>query len=151
MITSLTHIHSLLRWIILAMLLVSIIKAFSGKGRGKDFKLTDGKFFMLTMMLIHIQILVGIALYTMSPLIESAMKSKEGIMGDTINRFWVVEHGLGMLIATILITIGYSKSKKIVNTTKRYSTVAWTYLIALVIIFTSIPWPFRNLGVGTWF
>lgn len=151
MLTGLTHAHSFLRWAILIMLVVSMLKAFQGKSRGGEFKLADGKFFMLTMVITHIQILLGLGLYFISEKVKTAMAIEGGMMKDSVSRFWGMEHAFGMIVAIILITIGYSKSKKITDTTKRYSKVAWFYLIAFLIIFISIPWPFRNVGIEAWF
>ncbi|MEY3715089.1 MAG: hypothetical protein RJB59_892 [Actinomycetota bacterium] len=55
------------------------------------------------------------------------------------------------LIAVILITIGYSKSKRAKTATEKFKPIKIFYLIGLIIILASIPWPFRaNLG-GAWF
>ncbi len=48
-----------------------------------------------------------------------------------------------MLIAIILITIGYRKAK--VGNAKGVFTY---YLIALLLMLAAIPWPFRALGAG---
>jgi hypothetical protein len=63
-------------------------------------------------------------------------------MKDTASRFWAVEHISGMLIAIILITVARGKAK-ILN----YQAAAWLYLIALIILLVTIPWPFRE-GIG---
>jgi membrane protein DedA with SNARE-associated domain len=66
-------------------------------------------------------------------------------------RFYGLEHFAGMLIAVILITIGYSKSKRAKTATEKFKPIKIFYLIGLIIILASIPWPFRaNLG-GAWF
>ncbi len=72
-------------------------------------------------------------------------------MKVTILRFFAVEHTLGMVIAIALITIGYSKSKKAETDEKKFGKIGVFYLIALILILVSIPWPFRTaLGAG-WF
>jgi hypothetical protein len=56
-----------------------------------------------------------------------------------------------MLIAVVLITIGYSKSKRANTAVEKFKPIKIFYLIGLIIILASIPWPFRaNLG-GAWF
>jgi len=133
------------------MLVFSIVKAFQGKSKGGEYSLKDGKFFMLTMIITHVQILLGLGLYFVSSKVTAAMAIEGGMMKDSVSRFWGMEHVFGMIVAIVLITIGYSKSKKITDTAKRYGKVAWFYLIALLIIFVSIPWPFRNVGIDSWF
>jgi hypothetical protein len=46
--------------------------------------------------------------------------------------------------------MGYSKAKKKAEDSQKFKTTFWYYLIGLVLILVSIPWPFRGLGAG-WF
>ena len=55
-----------------------------------------------------------------------------------------------MTIAMILITMGYSKSKKKDTDVAKYKVVAVFYTIAFVLILASIPWPFRAALGGSW-
>jgi hypothetical protein len=71
-------------------------------------------------------------------------------MSESFIRFYTVEHGFGMIVSVILITIGYSKAKKRLGTASAGKALFWFYLISLFIILISIPWPFRELG-GSWF
>ena len=45
---------------------------------------------------------------------------------------------------------GTSKAKKAAIDSKKFGAIATFYLIGLIIMLASIPWPFRNLG-GAWF
>jgi len=47
---------------------------------------------------------------------------------------------LTMIIAIVLITIGYSKAKKIENAKKANQTVVIFYIIGLILILARIPW-----------
>ena len=68
------------------------------------------------------------------------------VMKDSAARFFAVEHFAGMLIGIILITIARGKSKAL-----NYKAASWLYLIALIVILVTIPWPFRE-GIGRpWF
>lgn len=64
-------------------------------------------------------------------------------------RFFGVEHWLLMLIAIVLIHIGYIRSTRI-DYVKAQKTIFLYYLIALLVVILGIPWPFRGLGNG-WF
>ena len=68
------------------------------------------------------------------------------VMKNSTSRFFAVEHFAGMLIGIILITIARGKAK-----IQNFKAALWLYLIALIIILVSIPWPFRE-GIGRpWF
>ncbi len=139
----LKHAHSGLRWIVLALLIAAIIVAFK-KMSNKD---TDHQKqpFLFNLIGIHIQTLIGLILYFISPKVSFA----EGFMKVSELRFYAVEHISMMIIAAIIITIGYSKGKR-QDAPQRYKTLFIFNLIGLIIILASIPWPFRGLGAG-WF
>ena len=135
-----THLiltHSILRWIILPLLLLSIIFAYKNK---KSLSLNNKIIYLLTLIFAHTQMLLGFILYYKSTLVQF----KSETMSNKILRFFTVEHSLGMIIAIILITIGYSKFKK----EKNHNKIFVYYLIATILIFVSIPWPFRNLATS---
>jgi len=104
------------------------------------------KVWLYGLMLVHIQLLLGIILYFISPYVQF----NEYTMSESFLRFYTIEHVLGMLLAIALVTVGYSKAKKNIGTSRPGKIVFWYYLIALIVILISIPWPFRNLG-GKWF
>ncbi|MNI98095.1 hypothetical protein D3C73_1568690 [compost metagenome] len=64
-------------------------------------------------------------------------------MKDPTLRLKIIEHPLTMIIAIVLITIGYSKAKKMENSRKANQTVVIFYIIGLILMLARIPW-------GTW-
>lgn len=145
MLDGLVHAHSGLRWIVLILLLVSIFNAFAKKKSGL-YTERDRKLALFTMIFTHVQLLIGLVLYFISPLVVFSADS----MSNSLQRFYLLEHILMMVIAIALITIGHSKSKKAAEAAAKFKAISVFYLIALIIILAAIPWPFRNLG-GAWF
>ncbi len=140
------HAHSGLRWVVLVLLIMAILKAFSKRKEGSVYMGKD-KVVLFAFIATHVQLLLGLLLY----LVLSPYVRFEGdVMGDTVTRFYTVEHLVGMLLAIALITIGYVKAKKQIELNKGWKTIGVYYLIGLLLILLSIPWPFRNLGAG-WF
>lgn len=134
--------HSGLRWLVLLFLILAIFQTFSRRGKFGDIKET--KAVLLGMVFTHIQLLVGLILYFISPKVQFG----SGTMSSSVLRFYTVEHILLMVVAVILITMGYSRSKR---APKPFNVAFNFYLIALVLILIGIPWPFReSLGAG-WF
>ncbi len=137
MYNGLLHTHNLLRWIILILLLVAIYQAFTKKpGLSKSS--------LWLMIAAHITLLIGIYQWFTGHLglkrIQEMGMSE--VMGASAARFFAIEHPVGMLIAIILITVGRGKAKK-----QSYTAASWIYIIALLILLVTIPWPFRE-GVG---
>ena len=143
MYEALKSAHSGLRWVALALILWAIYNAFTSKEFNKREKLVN----LFSMVILHLQLIMGLILYFISP----KVKFFDGWMKDAVYRFYGMEHLAGMLIAVVLITIGYSKSKRAKTAAEKFKPIKIFYLIGLIIILASIPWPFRaNLG-GAWF
>ncbi|TDB60060.1 cytochrome B [Arundinibacter roseus] len=136
----LVHAHSGLRYVVLALLIAAIGSAYS-KWQQNDGN--DNKLYSFALISAHIQLLIGLILYVMSPKVDFSM------MADKLYRFYTVEHSLMMIVALVLITVGRVRSRKAVAGLK-HRTILFYYGMALILILISIPWPFRNLGAG-WF
>ena len=137
MYKGLLDLHSVLRWAILILLLIALLQAF-----GKKPGIRKSSLWLL--ICAHITLLVGLYQWFTGKLglklIQDAGFSV--VMKDSASRFWAVEHITGMLIAIILITIARGKAKVL-----NYNAAAWLYLIALILILATVPWPFRE-GIG---
>ena len=142
----LKHAHSGLRWIVLALLIYAIFNAFTKWQSGNSFEEKDRKINLFTMISVHIQILIGFALYFMSDRVQFVAET----MKDSVLRFFAVEHLTMMLIAAVLITIGNAMSKKAADDTSKFKKTFIYFLIGLIIIIVAIPWPFRGFG-NAWF
>ena len=96
-------------------------------------------------------LLIGLVLWFFGPFGYNQIQNSGGmdaVMKDPVARFFAVEHITAMVIAIIFIHIGKAQArKKIADTIKHRRTVIW-YLLALIIIVISIPWPFLQSGAG---
>jgi membrane protein DedA with SNARE-associated domain len=140
------HIHSLLRWLVLICIILAIINASYKLSRKKITDQKDCIFNRLAMMVMHIQLLFGLVLYFISPKVVFQAAS----MKDSLLRFYLVEHIGLMIMAVVLVTIGYIKSDRAIDERKKHKSLVVYYSIALLLILAAIPWPFRGLGAG-WF
>ena len=141
----LIHAHSGWRWIVLLLIIMAIIKAAGGMSGSGRFSEGARKIALFAMIATHIQIVIGLILYAISPKVQFGAET----MSDSTLRFFAVEHLLTMLIAVILITMGHSRSKKAAEAARKAKSVFWFYLLALLLMLAGMPWPFR--GLGNWF
>ena len=141
MYNGLLHLHNLLRWIILILLLISLVSAFTKNARIQ-------KTSLWLLIVAHSTLVLGLFQWLNGnwglKLIQTNGFGE--VMKDSVQRFWAVEHLAGMLIGIVLITIARGKSKRL-----NYSAASWLYLIALVVILASVPWPFREGIARPWF
>lgn len=143
--------HSLLRWLLLAVLIYVVITSIIGWKKKRPYTKGHGKLVFYTVLLAHLQLIIGLVLYFQGGW-ASMLTSLGEAMKNSISRFYVVEHLLGMLIAIVLVTIGSARSKKVAEDTGKYKVVALLFGIALLLILLSIPWPFREVGMNRgWF
>ena len=148
MLTGLLHTHSLLRYILLIFILLSIFKAFSGWFGKKPYLPGDKKVALFTLISAHLQLVVGLILYFISPTVKMGLADMGSAMKDPGLRFWAVEHISMMLIAIILITVGYSSAKRAATDEAKHKKIAIFFLLALIIIFFAIPWPWSAISRG---
>lgn len=145
----LLHLHSLLRWVILVLAVVAILKSYSGMTAGRAFTAGDKKVGLFLMISAHTTLLVGIYLYLAGPwgLANIRNLGFGEVMKNNVYRFYAVEHVFGMLVAIALITIARGASKKNIPDAAKHKRTFWLVLVALLIILVTIPWPFRA-GIG---
>lgn len=151
MFIGLQHLHSMMRWLMLAILIFSIVTALIGWLQKKPFTAGNKKIVLYTVITAHLQLLTGFALYYLAGY-YAAFSNMAETMSNAILRFFSVEHMLGMLVAIIIITIGSARSKKATDDVGKHKVIAVMFGIALLLILLSIPWPFREAGLGRgWF
>lgn len=148
MLTGFLHIHSLLRYVILLLLLITILKSFSGWFGKKQYLPGDKKLALFTLITAHLQLVLGLVLYFISPNVKQGMADMGAAMKDPGLRFWTVEHIGMMIIAIILITLGYSLAKRGKEDEAKHKRTAIFFLLALVVIFLAIPWPWSAVARG---
>lgn len=137
--TGIQHLHSGMAYLVLAGLAIVFIYALIGALGNREFTDKSRKFGLIGLIPAHIQLIVGIAIYFISPLGFSNL-SGGNAMGDAVSRLYALEHPLINIIAIILITVGYSRAKKLTNSKARYRSLYMFYGIALLLILSRIPW-----------
>ncbi len=151
MANTILTLHSILRWILLILLLASIFKSLSGWQSKKVFTAGDKKIFLFTLISAHINLLVGLYLLIFGTFgIANGLPAGVELMKSKFFRFFWVEHPTGMIIAIILITLGYGMAKKNVSDTVKFKKAFWFFFIALIVILATVPWPFREIVGRPW-
>ncbi len=134
--------HSGLRWIVLILAVITIIKYLSGWLQKKSFTPSDNKISLYYSIAMDIQLIVGLVLYLF---LSPATNSFHIDMKDTYSRFWGMEHLVMMVIAIAFVHIGRVMVKKAKTDAARFSKGTIYFLLSLLIMLASIPWPFREI------
>lgn len=138
-------LHSLLRWFVLISLIYTMFIAYKGWFSSLSYTPRHDKIRNITVIIAHVQLLVGLVLYGISPLIHGMFQNFGNAMGQSSIRFYGMEHSIMMIIAIVLITIGSAKAKRASESILKFKKIAIWFTIALVIILISIPWPFSPI------
>jgi len=152
MYNGMLHLHSVLRWVILILLLIAFYKNFAD--RKGAFTAAHQKLGLILMICADIILLVGLYQWFAGSLGLKSIKlyGFGEVMKNPTLRFYAIEHTTGMLIAILLIHLGYSYGKKAVPHVQKHKRILLYLGLALLIILISVPWPFRAVGAGRhWF
>lgn len=144
-------LHSLVRWFVLISLLFAIYNAYKGWLTNKAFTKFDNSVRHWTATIAHIQLVLGILLYFISPIVDYFLNNFSESVRNNEMRFFGMEHSAMMLIAILLITIGSLLAKRRKTDKQKFKTLAIWFSIALLIIIVSIPFPFSSTASRPYF
>ena len=136
MYTFIQKFHSGWAYLALLLLVVAVVNSLIGWSSKKEFTARDRKIALFGLIATHIQLLVGLILYFVSPLGSAVF----GQMKDAALRLTSLEHPLTNIIAITLITIGWSKHKKAATNEAKFKSIAIFFALGLLLILSRIPW-----------
>ena len=127
------NLHSYWSYVTLAVVLATVINSLLNLWSKNNFYAKDLRIALFALIVSHIQLLIGLAWYFMSPSYKHMKEIGMGAaMKDSLTRL--------LTLAIILITIGFSKHKKKQKATAKFKTLAIYYGIALILMLSRIPW-----------
>ena len=140
MYLALLHTHNVTRWIVLIAAVVALALALLGRfGKqpfGKPHRIANLAF----VSSMDLQLVLGLLLYFVSPLVQSGLANMGAAMGDAALRFFVVEHAFYMVVAVALAHVGSVMVRRAkADGAKHARTLIW-FGLALVVVLAGIPW-----------
>lgn len=138
----LQFVHSYWAYLVLFMLILTTVNSIVSWAGGKEYGARDMRLALFTLIVTHIQLLIGIVLYFVSPRGLETIQAvgMKAAMGDPMLRLYVVEHPIGMILAVVFVTIGYSKHKKKLTSRPKFKLLSIFYALALIVTLAMIPW-----------
>ena len=133
-------IHSYWAYLVLLILVVAIINAFVGKSLGRDFGAKDLRISLFGLIFSHIQLLIGLILYFVSPWFDQWSEMGMGIMKNAETRLYLVEHPITNILAIVLVTMGWSMHKRQSLSAKKFLRIGLFYSLGLLLLLSRIPW-----------
>jgi hypothetical protein len=146
MYPTLLFLHSIIRWLVLITLLITIGKGFLGLQKNLPYTKTDDFTRHIAATFSHIQLTIGYLLYFNSPLIAYFRFNFSEALKQFDLVFFGIIHITLMTISVIIITIGSSLAKRQETSQAKFRTTTIFYFISLILILIAIPWPFSPLS-----
>ncbi|MEC7619149.1 MAG: hypothetical protein VX714_00245 [Bacteroidota bacterium] len=141
MYSILKNIHSYWAYLVLLVLILCIFNAITGKINGRDFESRDLRLSLFGLIFSHLQLLIGLILYFVSPWFDQwSNLGMGGVMKDAQTRLFLVEHPFTNILAIALITIGWSVHKQQSDPSKKFLRIALLYGLGLLLLMSRIPW-----------
>lgn len=138
--------HNVIRWIVLILGIVLIVRSFLGWFKKWDYQERDKQLTSFFAGVYDMQILIGLILFVTKGWVGQLMNNAGDVMKTSFLRFFAVEHWVLMIVAAALIHIGSAKIKKSSDSLKKYKNAAIWFTIAMLLTLASIPWPGMAAG-----
>lgn len=137
----LQSVHSYMAYVVLAVLIIAVANAIIGLAGNKEFLFhKDFRVSLFALILSHMQLLLGLILFFVS---DNGLKAIQTLGMGGLNapaRLLAVEHPAINIAAIVLITIGWSRHKKQLESKKKFRSIAIFYGLGLLFILSRIPW-----------
>lgn len=135
------NLHSYFAYFVLLILIIAVANAIIGFATNKKFVSKDLRISLFGLIFTHLQLLIGMILYFVSPNGLTAIQNQgmKGVTADSGARNLALEHPLAGIIAIVLITVGWSLHKKQQTDKKAFGKIALFYGLGFVVLLAALP------------
>lgn len=138
--------HSLNRWLVVVLLLVALAGGIVGWTRGREWTRRDDRTSRLLIVVLDLQLLLGVALYAVSPLVRAGWSDLAATMDNRTLQFFTVEHAPTMIVAVVIVHVGRVIARRSEDDRRRHRVATVSVAAATLLILGGIPWPFLEHG-----
>lgn len=144
MYLTLLTVHSLVRWVVVALALLGLVRGLTG--RDAPWSAADETPRRWLPHAMTLQLILGLGLYFgLSPLVTQARADMGAAMKDPTLRFWAVEHLVTMILALALVHIGGARTRRATEPAAKRRTMLTFFGLATLLVLWAIPWASRPL------
>jgi hypothetical protein len=136
-------VHNILRWVVVILGAVAVIRAIWGWLGNKDWTNTERKIGVFFTSAVDAQLLLGVLLYFvfsnwgLKAIVEQGMSF---VMAESEYRFFAIEHGFYMILGLIFAHLGSALPKRVDEAQAKYKRATLWFSLALLLIIAGIPW-----------
>jgi cytochrome c biogenesis factor len=133
-------LHNLLRWIVMLGGVWALITAVRGLAVRAQWTASERRAGAIFAGSLHLQIVVGLLLYLVSPLIRGGFSDFAAAMGDRATRFFLMEHMVIMILAAVAAQVGLSTARRASDDRSSFVRATVGYALAWALLLYGIPW-----------
>jgi hypothetical protein len=133
-------IHSLVRWVVLILAVVALLRARKGLNGGIEYATGAKQSLAIFTMSLHLQLVLGLILFGTSPLTRGAMKDMGAAMRDPGTRFFIAEHPTLMIAGVVVATLTGVIARRGPDDAVRHRRAAIGIALALGLMLAGMPW-----------
>ena len=134
MLEFLRGLHNLLRWVIVLGGVAAVVLMARGTFARAAWTAREGGVARLFTYGLHLQLLIGLILYAITPLVAA------GISAPLSERLLLIEHAVLMLFAVIAAQLGTSLARRAKEDGVKFRRSLIGYSVAMLFIFWATPW-----------
>jgi hypothetical protein len=131
-------LHGSLRWLVLIVGVLAILRAWQGS-RSSIWNRSDETLGTVFISLLDTQLLIGIALYAISPIRIAAYAAPGSSFQNELG-FFAFVHPFVMVAAVIVAHVGKALARRASEPARKQAYLLRYYIIALAIMILIIPW-----------
>ncbi|MBL8909544.1 MAG: hypothetical protein JNM17_02465 [Archangium sp.] len=140
MFSGLLLLHSWLRWLVLIVALVTLIRTSANRNTKAPWAKLDDQFSLALVGLADLQLALGLVFWMgLSPTTQVAFA--QGLFSQTTLTFFALVHPIAMIAAIAWLHVGRVRLKKSPDSPERHGLWRRTTLTFIAIIVLAIPWP----------
>ncbi len=136
----LKDLHNILRWVVVLGGVYALLTSFRGLFGRAAWTASDRRAGLVFTSSLNLQLVVGLLLYFVSPLVQGALQNMSAAMQSDQLRFFAVEHLTVMILAVVAAQLGYSLAKRAPSDRAKFVRSSAGYLVAAVLVAYAIPW-----------
>ena len=133
-------VHSYWAFLVIITLTFIVINSIISKFSGRAFNTKDLRISLYGLIFSHIQVLIGLILYFVSPWLDQFSQLGMSIMKNAESRLYLIEHPLINIIAILFITLGWSLHRRQLDSSKKFLRIGMFYGLGLIFLLSRIPW-----------
>jgi cytochrome c biogenesis factor len=133
-------VHNVLRWLVLVLAVWALYRSYRGWLGGRSWQDQDSLAGRLMTIGFDLQLLVGLFVAALSPLVRTALQNMSAIGTSDVIRFFAAEHIPVMVVAWILVHVTSVVAKRADDDKQRHQRTAIGFSVALALVLLATPW-----------